>query len=134
MPLCTASITFILISLSGKSLALGRSVYAINAHKDNAALVCAQTFVAERSTAQGLDESRLPAFTAEEKEMLKGSSDFFGLNHYTTNLAFANYERAFPGGDVDYYQDRESSSQSDGTWLRAESAWLFEVSFLPGLN
>jgi len=27
---------------------------------------------------------KLPEFTVSEKEMLKGSSDFFGLNHYST--------------------------------------------------
>ena len=29
---------------------------------------------------------RLPTFTEEEKKMLLGSSDFFGLNHYSTHI------------------------------------------------
>lgn len=37
-----------------------------------------------RSTLEGLPSSRLPEFTDEEKDMVKGTADFFGLNHYTT--------------------------------------------------
>ncbi|MDZ4709256.1 MAG: GH1 family beta-glucosidase [Saprospiraceae bacterium] len=31
--------------------------------------------------------ARLPEFSPEEKKLIKGSSDFFGLNHYTSMLA-----------------------------------------------
>lgn len=31
-------------------------------------------------------KERLPEFTEEQKKDLKGSADFFGINHYATNL------------------------------------------------
>ena len=33
--------------------------------------------------------SRLPEFSSEEAEMLRGSSDFFGLNHYSSKFVRA---------------------------------------------
>lgn len=35
---------------------------------------------------EGLNTSRLPAFTEEEKRMLKGTSDFFCVNIYDSEV------------------------------------------------
>ncbi|CAH2097443.1 unnamed protein product [Euphydryas editha] len=38
------------------------------------------------SLEQGETESRLPHFTKEEQEYVKGTADFYGFNYYTTNM------------------------------------------------
>ncbi|XP_028162180.1 myrosinase 1-like isoform X1 [Ostrinia furnacalis] len=40
--------------------------------------------VARKSAEQGFARSRLPDFTPEEIEYVRGTSDFFGLNHYSS--------------------------------------------------
>jgi beta-glucosidase len=47
-------------------------------------------------------KERLPVFTQEEKNMLRNSSDFFGLNHYTSRFVRSSNEN-IPG----YFTDRE---------------------------
>ncbi|XP_072934968.1 myrosinase 1-like isoform X2 [Epargyreus clarus] len=42
--------------------------------------------VGEKSAAQGFFRSRLPEFTPEEIEYVKGTSDFFGFNHYSSRF------------------------------------------------
>ncbi|CAH1640817.1 unnamed protein product [Spodoptera littoralis] len=42
--------------------------------------------VAKVSKEQGFNESRLPPFTEEEVNLIRGSYDFFGMNHYTSKL------------------------------------------------
>uniref|UniRef100_A0A6I8S540 Lactase, gene 2 n=1 Tax=Xenopus tropicalis TaxID=8364 RepID=A0A6I8S540_XENTR len=80
-----------------------------------------KTRILERSLGQGLTTSRLPEFTESEKQRIKGTHDFFGLNHYTTVLAAP---LDFPEGDPTYDADRGTAVMSDRTWLGSGSNWL----------
>ncbi|XP_018092335.2 lactase-phlorizin hydrolase [Xenopus laevis] len=77
--------------------------------------------ILERSLGQGLTKSRLPEFTESEKQRIKGTHDFFGLNHYTSVLTAP---LNFPEGDPTYDADRGTSVISDRTWLGSGSNWL----------
>lgn len=46
---------------------------------------------------------RLPEFTESEKQRIKGTYDYFGLNHYTTVLT---YNLKYPTGVLSYDSDR----------------------------
>ncbi|EMD36781.1 glycoside hydrolase family 1 protein [Gelatoporia subvermispora B] len=64
--------------------------------------------------------ARLPAFTPEELAVVKGSSDFYGMNTYTTNLCKAGGEDEFQG------RAEYTFTRPDGTQLgtQAHCAWL----------
>ena len=73
--------------------------------------------------------SRLPSFTPEEALKLKGSSDFFGLNHYGSRFARAqpsapNYEGSH---EMMYWKDFEASTFVSDDFPKAASVWLFSV-------
>ncbi|TCD60704.1 Beta-glucosidase 1B [Steccherinum ochraceum] len=63
---------------------------------------------------------RLPTFTEEELKVVKASSDFYGMNTYTTNLCKAGGEDEFQG------RTEYTFTRPDGTQLgpQAHCAWL----------
>uniref|UniRef100_A0A3B4ZZP8 Lactase n=1 Tax=Stegastes partitus TaxID=144197 RepID=A0A3B4ZZP8_9TELE len=79
-----------------------------------------KTTIRERSLAAGLAKSRLPEFTPEEIARINGTHDYFGLNHYTTVLAYP-YDL---GNRQDYEGDRGTRQTSDRTWIGSGSFWL----------
>ncbi|KAJ3649795.1 hypothetical protein Zmor_021516 [Zophobas morio] len=76
--------------------------------------------IAERSQKEGFSKSRLPEFSAEEVDYIRGTFDFLSLNTYTTNLAkwTTDHEIGTPG----YYADLSVSTYQDPSWNG--SAWI----------
>jgi beta-glucosidase len=67
---------------------------------------------------------RLPKFTPEQSKLVLGSSDFYGMNTYTTNLVKDRKEKPELDdfkGNVEFTFTRQ-----DGTQLgtQAQSPWL----------
>jgi len=63
---------------------------------------------------------RLPSFTDDEIEFVKGSSDFFGLNHYSTDFVSAHPQ---PKTYQNYFTDMEVKNTSDPTWSKTDLGW-----------
>lgn len=69
---------------------------------------------------------RLPRFTEVEKEMLLGSSDFFGLNHYTTMLAAdadGKLEKGSVYGNGGLSEDQDVNLSVDPSWKKTTMQW-----------
>lgn len=70
---------------------------------------------------------RLPAFTREQQNMLKGSADFLGLNHYTTH--YASRERpgqhsvAPENGNGGMADDQHMHLSYDPSWPVTDMGW-----------
>ncbi|CAH1640813.1 unnamed protein product [Spodoptera littoralis] len=94
----------------------GRYAHAIYSKKGGWPSVVEKT-VAKVSKEQGFRESRLPPFTKEEIELVRGTYDFFAMNHYTSRLVRA----AEPDEDVveslfTYIPDADLVLENDPTW------------------
>ncbi|XP_069695510.1 myrosinase 1-like [Periplaneta americana] len=80
--------------------------------------------VAAISKAQGFTSSRLPTFTQEEIEYIRGTHDFFGLNHYSTYLGSPFDDSGNPPA---FYKDMGTSTTQDPSWPGSASSWLAVV-------
>ncbi|KAF2894139.1 hypothetical protein ILUMI_12035, partial [Ignelater luminosus] len=80
-------------------------------------------FVAERSKKEGFKKSRLPEFTKEEVEYIKGTYDFFGLNHYTT-VEVADIPDPPIGGKPSLFTDARATVGYNPSWPSTSAPWL----------
>lgn len=88
--------------------------------------------VDEKSRLQNYTRSRLPKFTPEEVAYIRGTADFFGLNHYTTYLlSIADGEVGpVPSHENDVgivrVQDQHWPSMSSSAWLKVINIYIIE--------
>lgn len=77
------------------------------------------------SKEQGFTKSRLPEFTKEEIQRIKGTSDYFGINTYTSNLVTKNDHNnsgQFPVPSFNH--DMGVVEKQDPSWTGSGSVWL----------
>ncbi|KAJ3666407.1 hypothetical protein Zmor_001849 [Zophobas morio] len=76
----------------------------------------------ERSKQQGFETSRLPKFTEEEIEYIKGTYDYVAINAYTT--AYAQAKEETDPSVISYESDLNVDTFIDETWEQSASSWL----------
>lgn len=83
-----------------------------------------KTAIAAKSADQGLSQSRLPEFTEEEIAYNKGTADFIGINHYTTQYAADATGKPTFNGVPSFWNDQSAEYWKDPIWPGAASTWL----------
>ncbi|XP_078666125.1 lactase/phlorizin hydrolase-like [Branchiostoma floridae x Branchiostoma belcheri] len=84
-----------------------------------------KTTLARKAQEEGRDESRLPEFTEEQKAYVSQTSDFFGLNHYTTVEVTDTCCSEI--ADPNYDTDKDVHTGHAADWPVAASVWLYVV-------
>lgn len=74
------------------------------------------------SAEEGFPWSRLPKFTQEEIDLLKGSADFLGFNHYATDLCYALSADETRRPSHEY--DSGARCYKSDMWESAASSWV----------
>lgn len=81
--------------------------------------------IAKNSRQEGRPWSRLRSISEHEREIIKHSSDFLGLNYYSSRYV---EEAKPPQGKIPSTQyDSRLKYALDDKWKRAKSTWLYCV-------
>lgn len=82
--------------------------------------------IGELSREQGFSKSRLPSFTEDEIKMIHKSSDFFGINSYTSVLVTKNDDKlnAAKHRIPSFQHDMGVIETQDDIWEKSGSVWL----------
>ncbi|XP_015759806.1 PREDICTED: lactase-phlorizin hydrolase-like [Acropora digitifera] len=82
--------------------------------------------IKEKSEAVGIT-SRLPSFTEEERDFVKGTADFLALNYYS--VSYAEHHDLSKDKEITwgYLTDQEMKTSRDPTWLKGAPSWLYCV-------
>ncbi|CAG5057554.1 unnamed protein product [Parnassius apollo] len=86
-----------------------------------------EKIIAENSKREGYPRSRLPAFTQDEIDFIKGTYDFYGFNFYTSRLV----RKARDGETISNWPlgngcpELDAALEVDPSWDKAVSAWFW---------
>lgn len=81
--------------------------------------------IENHSKEQGFPRSRLPSFTTEEINRIRGTADFFGINSYTSVLVSRNDRNNSAKHAVPSFQhDMGVVEQLNENWPKSGSVWL----------
>ncbi|KAL7027466.1 hypothetical protein ACKWTF_005450 [Chironomus riparius] len=82
--------------------------------------------IKELSRQQGFSKSRLPSFTDHEIKMIQNTSDFFGINTYTSFLVTLNDDDKNPAKYrvPSFPHDMGIIESQDTNWEKSGSSWL----------
>lgn len=86
--------------------------------------------ISAASKQQGLKRSRLPQFTPEEIDRIRGTSDFFGINSYTTVLVSRNDRNNSANFPIPSFEHDMGVVQTQNPdWPISGSEWLRPVPY-----
>ncbi|XP_019875746.2 myrosinase 1-like isoform X1 [Aethina tumida] len=78
--------------------------------------------IAERSAKENFPGSRLPTFTDDEIEYIKGTYDFMSVNSYSTSLVKKQEDTDY--STHSWFKDMGSTAYKDESWEGSATSWL----------
>lgn len=83
--------------------------------------------IGNRSLVEGRPFSRFPTMTEEQKKFIKGTSDFFGINYYTSAFIQIDKNPRDLPAEPSWFADSGVIEIKDPSWKRATTFWLYSV-------